>query len=186
MGISCATTFLVWLIMFKLFLGLWVPHFAFLLIASWKEIESFDENRQHSVYVLLSPWKCLKDSIKLKEMLLMLRWEWKQIWIKTLLMIKKHINIIVSLPTAGVSVYHSVVVLKWTISSYPVFPSALLVNFLGTCYVSFKIFNRRSVLKQTYMSILYANAWFPYLIRFSLSVKKSWFVSSFQNFQYIT
>ena len=163
MGISCATTFLVWLIMFKLFLGLWVPHFAFLLIASWKE-----------------------NSIKLKEMLLMLRWEWKQIWIKTLLMIKKHINIIVSLPTAGVSVYHSVVVLKWTISSYPVFPSALLVNFLGTCYVSFKIFNRRSVLKQTYMSILYANAWFPYLIRFSLSVKKSWSVSSSQNFQYIT
>ena len=101
-------------------------------------------------------------------------------------MIKKHINIIVSLPTAGVSVYHSVVVLKWTISSYPVFPSALLVNFLGTCYVSFKIFNRRSVLKQTYMSILYANAWFPYLIRFSLSVKKSWSVSSSQNFQYIT
>ena len=67
---------------------------------------------------------------------------------------KKHINIIVSLPTAGVSVYHSVVVLKQTISSYPVFPSALLVNFLGTCYVSFKIFNRRSVLKQTYKSIL--------------------------------
>ena len=78
----------------------------------------------------------------------------------------KRINTIVPLKIAGVSVYHSVEVLKqtpyqyswlgpvdlsssdsikWTKSSYPIFPSALLVNFLGTCYVSFKIFNRRSV-----------------------------------------
>ena len=84
----------------------------------------------------------------------------------------KRINTIVPLKIAGVSVYHSVEVskqtsvtyqyswlgpvdlsssdsIKWTKSSYPIFPSALLVNFLGTCYASFKIFNGRSVLKQT-------------------------------------
>lgn len=35
-------------------------------------------------------------------------------------------------------------------------------------------------------TILYVNAWFPYLIRFSLSIKKSWSVSSSQNLQYMT
>jgi len=35
-------------------------------------------------------------------------------------------------------------------------------------------------------TILYVSAWFPYLIRFSLSIKKSWSVSSSQNLQYIT
>ena len=38
-----------------------------------KKRKSFAVNKQHPAYVLLSPWKCLKDPLKLKEMVPMLR-----------------------------------------------------------------------------------------------------------------
>jgi len=39
-----------------------------------KKRESFAVNKQHPAYVLLSPWKCLKNCLKLKERVPMLRW----------------------------------------------------------------------------------------------------------------
>ena len=58
-------------------------------------------------------------------------------------------------------------------SSYPIFPLTPLTNLRGAS-------------ANTLSTTRYVSAWFPYRSRSSLSMRKSWSLSSSQNLQYMT